>query len=257
MYKYILLFSVILSFQEGFSQKNKTILVEYQATKNNFKNTETLIAEKDKAIYIIDSLLIENEKNTNIATFDEYSNKITVSQKTIKLDATRFYMNQNSDIIYFTQKFNEEITIIKDSLSSFNWELQNETKKIDDFTCKKARANFRGSEIIAWYTEDIGLPFGPWKFKGLPGLILEVYNVNDTNIFHWSVTKIKFPYTKAVNFNYPEDMKMINYQTVVDDAEEQIKEHLKRSQARVPQGVTLSETTITRSGIEKIYEWEK
>ncbi len=56
------------------------------------------------------------------------------------------------------------------------WNLEdadNETRQILGYECKKATLKWRGREWIAWYSE---IPYsdGPWKFGGLPGLILEM-----------------------------------------------------------------------------------
>ncbi len=56
----------------------------------------------------------------------------------------------------------------------FNWVISDETKKIGPYECKKAEATFRGRNWTAWYTEEIPVSEGPWKFAGLPGLILMV-----------------------------------------------------------------------------------
>ncbi len=55
-----------------------------------------------------------------------------------------------------------------------HWKLYKEVKIIANYKCHKATTNFRGRKYVAWYTTDIPVNFGPWKFKGLPGLILEV-----------------------------------------------------------------------------------
>ncbi|WP_306354025.1 GLPGLI family protein [Flavobacterium sp. '19STA2R22 D10 B1'] len=103
--------------------------------------------------------------------------------------------------------------LIKDSLQKIDWKLENETKKIGEYTCYKATAvqkanpldfrNLRKKEakeeekkstnlmdqidmpkeiiITAWYTSDIPVNQGPENYWGLPGLILEV-NTGKTTI---------------------------------------------------------------------------
>ncbi|KGO08779.1 hypothetical protein KS04_19695 [Elizabethkingia miricola] len=55
--------------------------------------------------------------------------------------------------------------------------------------CYKATAIFRGSNIVAYFTKEIPYPTGPYKFGGLPGLILEVYE-EGRKINSWTVISI-------------------------------------------------------------------
>lgn len=54
------------------------------------------------------------------------------------------------------------------------WQITNETDTILNYLCKKATVTYAGREYIAWFTLDIPLSDGPWKFHGLPGLIVKV-----------------------------------------------------------------------------------
>lgn len=55
-----------------------------------------------------------------------------------------------------------------------DWLIKNETMTIVGYTCQKATCSFRGRNYTAWFTVDIPISQGPWKFCGLPGLILKV-----------------------------------------------------------------------------------
>lgn len=57
-----------------------------------------------------------------------------------------------------------------------DWQIKNETMTIVGYTCQKATCNFRGRNYTAWFTVDIPISQGPWKFCGLPGLILKVHD---------------------------------------------------------------------------------
>jgi GLPGLI family protein len=98
--------------------------------------------------------------------------------------------------------FGKEFLIVE-PIEKPNWELVDETKKIGDYTCFKAKllvpvsdnqkkeyeeflkkeeikpSLFKMQEpkdkmIIAWYTPEIPASFGPNNYWGLPGLILEI-----------------------------------------------------------------------------------
>jgi GLPGLI family protein len=61
------------------------------------------------------------------------------------------------------------------------WSFSQETQTICGYKCQKATCHWRGRDFVAWFTTEIPIRRGPWKFGGLPGLILKVY---DTDHFY-------------------------------------------------------------------------
>ena len=55
-----------------------------------------------------------------------------------------------------------------------NWKISTEKKKIGEFQTQKATTHFAGRNWIAWFTADVPIQDGPYKFSGLPGLIVEI-----------------------------------------------------------------------------------
>lgn len=74
-----------------------------------------------------------------------------------------------------TEQFiaSQESNVIVDTLPEIEWQLIDETKKIDSLSCQKAIGKFRGRTYTAWYAKEIPVAAGPWKLHGLPGLIVE------------------------------------------------------------------------------------
>lgn len=72
----------------------------------------------------------------------------------------------------------------EDSTAIQQWNLCEETKDYLGYKCRKATCHFRGRDYEAWYTEDIPIPFGPYVFRGLPGLITELYDTNKEYSFN-------------------------------------------------------------------------
>ncbi|MFV0472601.1 MAG: GLPGLI family protein [Paludibacteraceae bacterium] len=64
-----------------------------------------------------------------------------------------------------------------DDKETFNWHLETGDTTILNYNCKKATTTYRGRDYTAWYTPEIPISDGPWKFWGLPGLILDVCDV--------------------------------------------------------------------------------
>lgn len=65
---------------------------------------------------------------------------------------------------------------IEENFPNLDWKIGTETKKILGFECTKANVNFAGRDYIAWFTNEIAISDGPYKFSGLPGLIMEIYD---------------------------------------------------------------------------------
>ena len=58
----------------------------------------------------------------------------------------------------------------------FDWQLQEGDTIVCEYPCHKAVATFRGRTWTVWYTLDLPYSDGPWKFCGLPGLVLYAYD---------------------------------------------------------------------------------
>ncbi|GAA5093449.1 hypothetical protein GCM10023210_24010 [Chryseobacterium ginsengisoli] len=76
---------------------------------------------------------------------------------------------------------------VVDTEDKINWNLSNETKISGNYTLQKATTRFGGRNWTAWFTKDINLNEGPYKFRGLPGLIFEIYDDKDN--FRFSLIK--------------------------------------------------------------------
>ena len=81
----------------------------------------------------------------------------------------------------------------EDKTGKLNWELVDGTDTIARYACQKATLKFRGRNYTAWFTTDIPVGDGPWKFSGLPGLILKVEDADQ--LFSFSLIGLTQPKT--------------------------------------------------------------
>ncbi|MBP3248666.1 MAG: GLPGLI family protein [Prevotella sp.] len=73
---------------------------------------------------------------------------------------------------------------IEEKIETPEWTiLPDSTADIMGYPCQLAVTHFKGRQWYAWYTEDIPLDEGPWKLRGLPGLILKAYDSSRQFIF--------------------------------------------------------------------------
>lgn len=88
---------------------------------------------------------------------------------------------------------------------SQQWELHDETQTILEHRCQKATCHWRGRDYVAWFAPDIPVKRGPWRFNGLPGLILKLYDTNHFYTFeavslkktHEPIMLYDFKYSKS------------------------------------------------------------
>jgi len=107
------------------------------------------------------------------------------------------YKNSKTKSLVETRDLFGKLFLVKDSLANFNWKLEDETKRVGNYTCHKAVSvkkrikkvtvlDENGKEkeeekefittLTAWYTPQIPVSTGPASYWGLPGLILEMDN---------------------------------------------------------------------------------
>ncbi|HBX47107.1 GLPGLI family protein [Limibacterium fermenti] len=121
------------------------------------------------------------------------------------------YVRTTHDYIYKNYPEGKLTVMNKDMIVGFVYEeelapqqwtiLEDSLKRILDYSCGLARCDFRGRTYFAWFTADIPYDDGPWKLKGLPGLILEAYDKNKD--YHYVIASIqKDNLTPVTFYNY-------------------------------------------------------
>lgn len=154
---------------DGFQEYNAILYFNEEYSKFTFKHKET---KSDTIITSID----EKNSSLHVRKIDTSSNSIFLNLKLREL-----------------YTLTPKATVLEKN-NSLSWELIEEQKAIGKLICYKAMCNFRGRSYIAWYSPEIPLPYGPWKFNGLPGLILEVYDTKKEVYF--SMINIVVPYNE-------------------------------------------------------------
>lgn len=63
------------------------------------------------------------------------------------------------------------------------WKIEAERQKIGVWETQRATLEMYGRVWTAWFTTEIPLPDGPYKFHGLPGLIVQISDENENHFF--------------------------------------------------------------------------
>ncbi len=64
------------------------------------------------------------------------------------------------------------------------WSVQKEFLKINGIDCQKAIAQYKGREWEAWFSKEYPISDGPYKFNGLPGLVIRIKDMDNHHVFN-------------------------------------------------------------------------
>ena len=198
----------ILMCSPSFSQREYVAIVydtaNYQVT-YNFKaqldsTNPEWIKERDMYLFIgdkcskfisrltyIHDTLIMHFKNTH--EYCVYANSL---RDPIAYFSYKIFKNLPEGHITHYEYFMPTSYILEQPMDLQNWELQDEIDSIAGYEVRKAICQFGGRDWTAWYTTEIPFSDGPYKFNGLPGLILKVYDSRNHFVYEFSeMVKLK------------------------------------------------------------------
>ncbi|MFZ4927530.1 GLPGLI family protein [Chryseobacterium sp. Mn2064] len=176
--KYFIL--ILFFFTQMAQAQNKRFIYQYTCIPDSTNTTDII-----KDIMFLDVI---NNKSLFYSRFKftEDSTSIAEAQK------KNFYI-PNAPILYRVEKTNGKIFLLttdyglgKISVEEnriINWKIDPAKQKIGEYNSQKATADFGGRKWIAWFTTDIPIQDGPYKFSGLPGLIVKMEDVTKSHIY--------------------------------------------------------------------------
>lgn len=127
---------------------------------------------------------------------DSYSN---VSGNPWPLEIIRPIRGEKADLKY--RLSTSAFFVYSDSVPTLEWSFCDEaTDSIMGYDCRKATAEFAGRNYTAWFTPEIPLPFGPYKFCGLPGLILKIEDAEQQ--FAWEAIGFERTNNPIMEYTY-------------------------------------------------------
>lgn len=121
-------------------------------------------------------------------------------------DSTSYFVRENDtedDVVLknypqkgmltYKGKISYPLFYYQESIPTFDWDFIDADTTICGYSCQKAQVHFRGRNWIVWYAVDLPFNDGPWKFCGLPGLILKAQDAKGDFLFTaYKISKIKF-----------------------------------------------------------------
>jgi len=201
----VTLFSFCCYSQTNFSQKFD-VQVIYQLHYVRDSNNSDVVKSEYMELLINDSVSLFRSINNGILDSIMYVDFKNGKKYEPMLSAFQYRSSfsyniiKNSNFTFYSDQIGSTIFQYKEPKNNFRWALERDTATINGFKCKKATVHYGNRNWIAWFSQDVALPNGPYTFGGLPGMIVEIYD--EQNFWHFLITGIINKSTSAIiNYN--------------------------------------------------------
>lgn len=118
------------------------------------------------------------------------SNHWRFAAETVEVDngdnGTSYFLYSSSHKAYQSEKMFMYNYIFEIQYPGIDWTIASDTTTIGGYICQMARGRWKGRLYTAWFCPDLPFPYGPWKLRGLPGLILQAADSSGQIVFEFA-----------------------------------------------------------------------
>lgn len=155
----------------------------------------TIQTQDDEGQNVTDSLriaLLVGTRATYCTTVLAYNFDGRVSQEQLN-GFMMHHQNVLTDIenmeVVTTEAIYPHRYIVREPLAKIDWTLSDDTLTVGGLLCHRATGELYGKQWTVWYSEEIPSSAGPWKLRGLPGLIVKAEDIEGIHCFTLYETK--------------------------------------------------------------------
>jgi GLPGLI family protein len=174
------------------------------------------------------------QSKDSVSSFNYYSNIDGSVESEFLGDV--FLKEKTRNFLFVEEVHFGKTFYVKDSLHQMSWKLGKSEKVILGKKCKSATTTFRGRNYTAFYAPKIPVSDGPWKFGGLPGLILEVKS--DDNAVQWTAIELTENAKVKISDDFKNIDKSISWEAFKWKFIEATDAHIALQKSKLPHGYT-------------------
>ncbi|QCE41008.1 GLPGLI family protein [Psychroserpens sp. NJDZ02] len=224
----------------------QNLSITYNATKN--ASDEILALSSEYNLYINGTTSAYYSNNDDSKPYQDQSFIINTDQigefkevniadnYTAYLVQYLFYKDYKENTLIYNALIGTKKVIIKEDINLIDWTIHSDSKKnILEYECIKATGTFRGREYEAYFAPELSQRGGPWKFDGLPGVILSVKSLDG----YYTIEPLEIAKNSTENSeisNVYNDEKIISWDTYKIDFKKWMVKQLKKLKSRSSAG---------------------
>lgn len=166
------------------------------------KNDFVLLVSDEESRYynpmtqIVDSMLSTPQGTAHFNSLVQAANDAGHAPELLPVSRTFVFKNYKDKTMRCYEEPAGEFNYYIEAFDEQNWQVTDSTKTILGYECFMAEADYHGRHWKAWFTPEVPVQEGPWKFCGLPGLILEMSA--DNGAYKFRATGLE-----TVNIDFP------------------------------------------------------
>lgn len=173
--------AIILFLVFFFNLHSQTITTDYVCTYNLQYN---IYGKKENEQFI----MFMNAKEQKSYFLSSSNYVIDTAKISDPMQLVSYESDFNERVISYKDKYSiyENVTDVKmsyDEDSNLKWEILSKTSKSGNTNVQMAKTKAYGRVWYAWFSRDIPIDFGPYKFRGLPGFIVSVFDEKSEFVF--------------------------------------------------------------------------
>lgn len=135
----------------------------------------------------------QSTEGSNVLEYLSFFNSPPLIDYKIYKDVKNLRYKHMENIVYTTYSYYD--------LLSVRWKIESAKDTIHGYVCQKATARFAGRNYVAWFTMDLPLQAAPYKFDGLPGVIVKVIDTQE----HYTFELVSFYKSTGKEYLYKQD----------------------------------------------------
>lgn len=86
--------------------------------------------------------------------------------------------NHKEKEMYVIDFFDNQYYEYQEAIPDYKWNITDSIKQINGYMCISAKCSIYGRDWTVWFCPELPWSDGPWKFSGLPGLVVAAYDSN-------------------------------------------------------------------------------
>jgi GLPGLI family protein len=212
------------------------------------ESTLYIDAQNQRSLYVWDKK--NNNYKRELKTMENGRKQTFEPNGTSGTDAIgrRIYKKFNDQVVYHRDLMGQWVLIV--DTVKLDWKIVNETKFSNNMTLQKATVDFHGRSYTAWFNSSIPISDGPYKFKGLPGLIIEIYD--EKKHVRFELLSLQFPCIIDESMEVPNFNETIGFDKFLKKKIDSVNDAPKKFEALLRQrGVSSYGTAVRTNLIER------